>query len=68
MLVEMINDDFVHQPVHRAAHCCDEVKNIGAGRFLSQAAFHGRDLPSDALYAGEEVGVVSGEVRHKIPP
>src|SRR3546814_3509129 len=62
MRLQMVDDNLVEQPVHRAAHRGDEVKNVGAILVGDQRALDRANLPRDPPGACEKVRIGFGEV------
>src|SRR3546814_5121931 len=67
MLVEMIDDDFVEQAIHGAAHGGDEMQNLRATRVPIEPSLDGRNLAGDPFDAGQEVALLFDHMRSEEP-
>src|SRR3546814_2846817 len=66
MLVEMIDDDFVEQAIHGAAHGGDEMQNLRATRVPIEPSLDGRNLAGDPFDAGQEVALLFDHMSHRV--
>src|SRR3546814_17893431 len=68
MLVEMIDDDFVEQAIHGAAHGGDEMPNLRATRVPIEPSLDGRNLAGGPLDAGQEVALLFDHMSRRRAP